>query len=69
MSRTEPFTLVVSGQAGTGKSQLFKLIKEGLEILKNQIVKALALTGTAAYNVSGQTCHDYFKFGGEKLDS
>ena len=69
MERKEPFQLVVSGVAGSGKSRLFLLIKEGLEIILNLIVKSLGLTGTAAYNIGGSTLHDYFKLGGEKLQS
>ena len=61
MSRNGSFQLVINGQAGSGKSFLFKLLKEGLEIQKNLICKSLGLTGTASFNIKGNTLHYLFK--------
>ena len=61
MSKDVPFQLVINGQAGSGKSYLFKLIKEGLEIKKNKICKSIGLTGTASFYIDGNTLHSIFK--------
>ena len=37
MNQNEHFLLVINGEAGSGKSFLFSIIKECLEIKKNEI--------------------------------
>jgi ATP-dependent exoDNAse (exonuclease V) alpha subunit len=61
----KPFTIFLTGGAGTGKSHLIKHIHyEFDKILTAQkenpdspIVLLVAYTGTAAYNIGGQTIH------------
>jgi ATP-dependent exoDNAse (exonuclease V) alpha subunit len=61
----KPFTIFLTGGAGTGKSHLIKRIHyEFDKILTAQkenpdspIVLLVAYTGTAAYNIGGQTIH------------
>ena len=66
----KPFHLVVIGSAGTGKSHVihlgsgwteFLLKKEGDNINHPYCIR-VALTGTAASNISGQTLHSSFRF-------
>ena len=49
----EPFRMIVSGTAGTGKSYLISCLKS---LLQNRVV-ILAPTGVAAFNVHGTTLH------------
>ena len=71
---TEQFFLYVNGGAGTGKSHLIKCIHaEASKILSKlqrdreetdismPTVLLTAFTGTAAFNISGQTLHSIFK--------
>ena len=51
--------ILVTGEAGTGKSTLVNYIKTQLNI-PNTVV--LAPTGVAALNVGGQTIHSFFRF-------
>ncbi|KAJ8034442.1 ATP-dependent DNA helicase PIF1 [Holothuria leucospilota] len=61
----QPFHIFLTGGAGTGKSQLIKCIKhECAKVLSafqdnpdNITILLVAYTGTAAYNVGGQTIH------------
>ena len=50
--------ILVTGEAGTGKSTLVNFIK--LSGIPNTVV--LAPTGVAALNVGGQTIHSFFRF-------
>lgn len=50
--------LLITGEAGTGKSTLLQLIRR--ETSKNTVV--LAPTGLAAVNIQGQTIHSFFRF-------
>ena len=61
----QQFLLIIFGEAGSGKSTLFHLIKEGLEFFRNFVIKSLATTGTAAYIVAGDTLHWLFKIYGD----
>ena len=51
--------ILVTGEAGTGKSTLVKYIQTQSNI-PNTVV--LAPTGVAALNVGGQTIHSFFRF-------
>jgi ATP-dependent exoDNAse (exonuclease V) alpha subunit len=51
--------ILVTGEAGTGKSTLVNYIKTRANI-RNTVV--LAPTGVAALNVGGQTIHSFFRF-------
>ena len=51
--------IVVTGEAGTGKSTLVNYIKRHSEIGN---IAVLAPTGVAALNVGGQTIHSFFRF-------
>jgi len=51
--------ILVTGEAGTGKSTLVNYIKTEANI-RNTVV--LAPTGVAALNVGGQTIHSFFRF-------
>ena len=52
--------LFITGEAGTGKSELIKRIREKLRKQK-KIVAVLAPTGIAAENVSGITMHNFLR--------
>ena len=54
----DPSPILVSGEAGTGKSTLVNFIKNQSGI-KN--IAILAPTGVAALNVGGQTIHSFFR--------
>ena len=51
--------ILVTGEAGTGKSTLVNYIKTQANIRKTVV---LAPTGVAALNVGGQTIHSFFRF-------
>ncbi len=57
--------VLVTGEAGTGKSTLVNYIKR-LDDLGNTVV--LAPTGVAALNVGGQTIHSFFRFPFQVID-
>ena len=58
-----PFLLNIDGTAGTGKSFLIDAISQRLESLQtlastpNPLVRRLAPTGVAAFNINGQSYH------------
>ena len=57
--------ILVTGEAGTGKSTLVNYIKT-LKDVGNTVV--LAPTGVAALNVGGQTIHSFFRFPFQIID-
>lgn len=57
--------ILVTGEAGTGKSTLVNYIKR-LGDIENMVV--LAPTGVAALNVGGQTIHSFFRFPFQVID-
>ena len=57
--------ILVTGEAGTGKSTLVNYIKT-LKDFGNTVV--LAPTGVAALNVGGQTIHSFFRFPFQVID-
>ena len=57
--------ILVTGEAGTGKSTLVNFIKNVCNI-PNTVV--LAPTGVAALNVGGQTIHSFFRFPFQVID-
>ncbi len=57
--------ILVTGEAGTGKSTLVNYIKT-LKDIGNTVV--LAPTGVAALNVGGQTIHSFFRFPFQVID-
>lgn len=67
IQKPDPFYLFLSGGAGVGKSHLVRTIVQTVNIIfaiNNQgnenHVLVCALTGAAAYNISGYTCHAAF---------
>lgn len=56
--------ILVTGEAGTGKSTLVNFIK--MSDIPNTVV--LAPTGVAALNVGGQTIHSFFRFPFKVID-
>lgn len=61
----DPSPILVTGEAGTGKSTLVNFIKTRGDI-DNTVV--LAPTGVAALNVGGQTIHSFFRFPFQIID-
>ncbi len=57
--------ILITGEAGTGKSTLVNFIKNVCNI-PNTVV--LAPTGVAALNVGGQTIHSFFRFPFQVID-
>ena len=57
--------ILVTGEAGTGKSTLVNYIKRYADI-GNTVI--LAPTGVAALNVGGQTIHSFFRFPFQVID-
>ena len=55
----DPSPILVTGEAGTGKSTLVNFIKNHGGI---DNIAVLAPTGVAALNVGGQTIHSFFRF-------
>jgi len=55
----DPSPILVTGEAGTGKSTLVNFIKIRGDIPNTAV---LAPTGVAALNVGGQTIHSFFRF-------
>lgn len=66
--KPQPFHIFVTGGAGTGKSNLIKCIEYEADRLQSKTVNnpesvtvlLTALTGTAAFNISGNTIHHAF---------
>ena len=54
----DPSPILITGEAGTGKSTLVNYIKTRANI-DNTVV--LAPTGVAALNIGGQTIHSFFR--------
>lgn len=54
----DPIHLIVSGSAGTGKSQLIRAIRQ---YLPAECLRVAAASGVAAYNVEGSTLHSLLK--------
>jgi len=61
----DPSPILVTGEAGTGKSTLVNFIKTRANISSTVI---LAPTGVAALNVGGQTIHSFFRFPFQVID-
>jgi len=55
----DPSPILVTGEAGTGKSTLVNFIKNRCNFPNTAV---LAPTGVAALNVGGQTLHSFFRF-------
>ena len=66
--KTQPFHIFVTGGAGTGKSHLIKTLQYEADRLLSKTVQypegvtvlLTALTGTAAFNIGGNTIHHTF---------
>lgn len=58
--------LFVTGEAGTGKTELLKIISDGDVSDKQTVV--LATTGLASASVGGQTFHSFFKIPSKPID-
>lgn len=61
----DPSPILVTGEAGTGKSTLVNFIKTKGNIPNTAV---LAPTGVAALNVGGQTLHSFFRFPFKVID-
>ena len=63
--------MTVSGEGGTGKSFVIKCIVSHLRRLvpDNDIVHILAPTGTASFNVGGETIHDFVGLSPTNMDA
>lgn len=61
----DKFPILVTGEAGTGKSTLVNFVKTSCNISNTAI---LAPTGVAALNVGGQTIHSFFRFPFQVID-
>ena len=60
-----PLRLTIVGQGGSGKSVVINTIVAVMRSMFNcnQVVKVMAPTGTAAYNVGGETIHHMLRMG------
>lgn len=65
LSNFKPLRVVINGQGGSGKSVVINtivtLLREMFQF--NDVIKVLAPTGVAAYNVNGETFHHFFNMG------
>ena len=61
----DPFRIIVSGSAGTGKSYVLKIIDDCICLAAGgvRLVEVVAPTGAAASNVGGRTLHSALGFG------
>ena len=57
----EPLRIIIMGTAGTGKSYLIKAIRKKLNTMERDrskvLVKVIAPTGVASFNINGATIH------------
>ena len=67
-SKFMPLRLTVRGMAGSGKSFLLHLLSSTIRKIfgVNSVDIKVAPTGTAAFNIEGQTCHSAFGLGVSK---
>jgi len=61
----DPSPILITGEAGTGKSTLVNYIKSQGEFANTAV---LAPTGVAALNIGGQTIHSFFRFPFQVID-
>ena len=66
LTSNDPSPILITGEAGTGKSTLVNYIKRVCDF-PNTVV--LAPTGVAALNVGGQTIHSFFRFPFKIIDA
>ncbi len=66
----KPLRIIVNGQGGSGKSVVINTIVSVMRRMFgiNDVVKVVAPTGTAAYNVNGETFHHLFHMGVHKKE-
>ena len=59
MSNFKPLRLIINGAGGSGKSVVINMIVTAIRRMfdSDDVVKVVAPTGTAAFNVHGQTFH------------
>jgi PIF1-like helicase len=66
----KPLRIIINGQGGSGKSvvinTLVTLIRKMFDV--NEVVKVVAPTGVAAFNVKGETFHHAFHMGVSKRE-
>lgn len=55
---SDPLRMIISGTAGTGKSQIIKALRQ---YIPAECIKVAAPSGVAAYNVGGTTIHSLLK--------
>ena len=67
----KPLRMTIQGQAGTGKSFVLNLISTVLRTMfnTNTVDIKAAPTGSAAFNIDGQTCHSAFMLNCNKMDT
>src|ERR1044071_6306067 len=60
-NQPEPLRIIVMGTAGTSKSYLIRAIRKQLNMMagndSNTLIRVIAPTGVAAYNINGATAH------------
>ncbi|WP_051279808.1 ATP-dependent DNA helicase [Hellea balneolensis] len=61
----DPSPILITGEAGTGKSTLVNYIKTHGDFANTAV---LAPTGVAALNIGGQTLHSFFRFPFQPID-
>lgn len=68
LSQFKPLRMIINGQGGSGKSVVINTIVSVMRQMfdDNDVVKVVAPTGVAAYNVNGETFHHCFNMGVNK---
>lgn len=70
LTQFKPLRIIVNGQGGSGKSVVINTIVTVMRRMFscNDVVRVVAPTGVAAYNVNGETFHHLFRMGVSKRD-
>ena len=70
LSSFKPLRIVINGQGGSGKSVVINTIVTVMRKMFgiNDVVRVVAPTGVAAYNVNGETFHHLFHMGVSKRE-
>ena len=68
LNEFKPLRIILNGQGGSGKSVVINTVVAVMRKMFgiNDVVKVVAATGTAAYNVNGETFHHLFGMGVKK---
>ena len=70
LSQFKPLRIIINGQGGSGKSVVINTIVTVIRKMFgfNDVVRVVAPTGVAAYNVGGETFHHLFHMGVSKKE-